>query len=245
MALRVGRVLSNDQIERALVITAHPDDVDFGAAGTVATLTDAGVSVTYCVVTDGQAGGFDDTIPRAQMASIRRDEQTRAAACVGVSDLIFLGLMDGSVEAGLDLRHALSRVIREVRPTVVLTQSPELNLKRIYASHPDHLAVAESAIAAVYPDARNPYAFPELLTSGLEPWSVDEVWVMGHHRSDAHVDISGAFDRKIEALLCHASQHPDPARMVERVSEWNAGLALEAGFGDGAYAEGFLVVDTR
>ena len=245
MALRVGSVLSHDEIERALVITAHPDDVDFGGGGTVASLTDAGVSVTYCVVTDGQAGGFDDSIPRAQMASIRRAEQTRAAAAVGVTDLEFLGLMDGSVESGLELRHALSRVIRMVRPQVVLTQSPELNLRRIYASHPDHLAVAQSAIAAVYPDARNPYAFPELLTSGYEPWSVDEVWVMGHHQPDAHVDITNQIDRKIEALLCHASQHPDPDRMVERVRAWNAAIAADAGLPEGSFAEGFLVVDTR
>lgn len=238
-------VLSPNQIERVLVIAAHPDDVDFGAAGTIATLTDAGVAVTYCVVTDGQAGGFDDSIPRDQMASIRRAEQTLAGEKVGVADLIFLGLMDGSVESGLELRGALSRVIREVRPTVVITQSPELNLKRIYASHPDHLAVAQSAIAAVYPDSRNPFAFTDLLAAGLAPWSVDEVWIMGHHQPDVHVDITVAIDRKIAALLCHASQHPDPDRMVERVRAWNAGLAADSGLSEGSYAEGFLVVDTR
>lgn len=238
-------MLSVDEIDRALVITAHPDDVDFGGAGTIASLTDRGAKVTYCIVTDGQAGGFDDSIPRPKMASIRREEQTNAARAVGVTDLVFLGWMDGAVESGLGLRHDLSRVIREWRPQVVLTQSPALNLRRIYASHPDHLAVAQSAIAAVYPDARNPYAFTDLLADGLEPWSVDEIWVMGHPEPDEFVDITSQIDRKIAALLCHESQHRDPSGMVERVREWNSETAQVAGFGVNRFAEAFTVVETR
>src|SRR4051812_28805461 len=109
-------MLEPKDVERALVITAHPDDVDFGAAGSVANMTDAGVEVTYCLVTDGDAGGFDQTIPRPQMATMRREEQTRAAKVVGVENLIFLGFPDGRVEYNLELRAALSRVIRQVRP---------------------------------------------------------------------------------------------------------------------------------
>jgi LmbE family N-acetylglucosaminyl deacetylase len=238
-------VLSLDEIERVLIVTAHPDDVDFGAAGTVANLTDRGAKVTYCIVTDGQAGGFDDSIPRPKMASIRRAEQTAAAAKVGVTELVFLGWMDGVVVAGLELRHELSRVIRQHRPQVVISQSPELNLQRIYASHPDHLAVAQSTVAAVYPDARNPYAFTDLITDGLQPWSVDELWVMGHAASGEVVDITSQIDRKIEALLCHESQHRDPSGMVERVRAWNSGLAAGAGLPKGSFAESFTVVDTR
>ena len=143
-------MLQPSEIERALVITAHPDDVDFGAAGTVAWLTDHGVEVVYCLVTDGDAGGFDQTIPRPDMAAMRREEQTRAAKEVGVERLVFLGHGDGRVVYDLVLRRDLSRVIRQVRPTVVITQSPERNLDRIYASHPDHLATGEAAVAAVY-----------------------------------------------------------------------------------------------
>lgn len=238
-------MLSLDEIERALVITAHPDDVDFGAAGTIANLTDGGATVTYCIVTDGQAGGFDDSIPRRKMASIRREEQTKAASKVGVSDLVFLGWMDGEVESGLELRHDLSRVIREHQPQVVLTQSPALNFRRIYASHPDHIAVAQSAIAAVYPDARNPYAFTDLITDGLEPWAVDEIWVMGHPEPDEFVEITPQIERKISALLCHESQHRDPSGMMDRVREWNAETAQVAGFGADSFAEAFTVVDTR
>lgn len=238
-------MLSLDEIDRALVITAHPDDVDFGAAGTIANLTDLGATVIYCIVTDGQAGGFDDSIPRPKMASIRREEQTEAASKVGVSDLVFLGWMDGEVESGLELRHDLSRVIRECQPQVVLTQSPALNLRRIYASHPDHIAVAQSAIAAVYPDARNPYAFTDLITDGLEPWAVDEIWVMGHPEPDEFVEITPQIERKISALLCHESQHRDPSGMMDRVREWNAETAQVAGFGADTFAEAFIVVDTR
>ncbi len=191
-ASSLGYVIEPEDIERALVVMAHPDDVDFGAAGTVANLTDAGVHVTYCLVTDGEAGGYDQTISRTQMAAIRREEQTKAAAEVGVTDLVFLGHRDGGVEFGMELRHELSRVIRQVRPQVVITQSPQINLGSVYGSHADHVATGQGAWAAVYPDARNPFAFPELLTSGLEPWSVDEIWIMladadrhrRHHRPD-------------------------------------------------------------
>lgn len=238
-------VLSYTDIDRALVVTAHPDDVDFGAAGTVATMVAAGVDVTYCLVTDGQAGGYDETIDRREMAAIRRAEQTEAAAVVGVTDLVFLGHPDGAVEYSLDLRHEIARVIRRTRPRVVISQSPHVDLASTYASHPDHVATGQAVFAAVYPDARNPFAFPELVTSGLDPWSVDELWVMGHPDSTAFVDISAHLDRKIEALRCHRSQHRDPGAMEERVREWNRSNAVRGGLPDGAAAEVFLVVDTR
>ena len=159
-------------VERALCVLAHPDDVDFGSAGTVAAWTAAGTEVTYCIVTDGDAGGFDDT-PREQMAPLRRAEQTAAAAAVGVTDVRFLGYPDGRLELTLDLRRDISRVIRQVRPQRVLTSSPERFYERIGASHPDHMTVGESTLRAVYPDARNPFAFPELLADeGLDAWTV-------------------------------------------------------------------------
>lgn len=238
-------MLQPSEIQRALVITAHPDDVDFGAAGTVANLTDAGAVVTYCLVTDGQAGGFDESISRPAMAAMRREEQTKAAAEVGVSDLVFLGHMDGSVEFDLDLRHELSRVIRQARPSVVISQSPHINLASTYGSHPDHVATGQAAFAAVYPDSRNPFAFPELLTSGLEPWAVDELWITGHPDAQHAVDITSQVERKIRALRCHVSQHQDPDGMEERVRAWFRRNADEAGLPEGRSAERFYVVDTR
>ena len=163
-------MLEFSEIERVLVVTAHPDDVDFGSAGTVAALTDAGVEVVYCLVTDGQAGGFDHSIPRSEMAAIRREEQTKAAAEVGVTDLRFLGFMDGTVEVTMELRHDISLVIRQVRPQVVIAQSPIRNLASTYGSHPDHTATGEATMCAVYPDARNPFAFPGTPCAELEDW---------------------------------------------------------------------------
>jgi LmbE family N-acetylglucosaminyl deacetylase len=238
-------VLRPEEIERALVVTAHPDDVDFGAAGTVAMLTDAGVEVTYCLVTDGEAGGSDRSVSRADMAALRRQEQTAAAKHVGVSELRFLGRPDGRVEADLELRLAISRVIREVRPQLVISQSPQRVLERIVGSHPDHVAAGEATLCAVYPDARNPFAFPELLADeGLEPWSVGEVWVMafaGAPGTDS-VEITAQLDRKIAALLSHESQHADPEAMAELVRSWATANARAAGMPEGAAAELFRVV---
>ena len=238
-------MLEPGSIERALVVTAHPDDVDFGAAGTVARLTDTGTFVTYCLVTDGQAGGFDLETPRPDIIGIRRAEQTEAAKEVGVTDLVFLGQEDGQVVASIDLRRAIARVLRQVRPTVVVTQSPLMNLDRLPANHPDHRATGEATIDAVYPAARNPFAFPELLAEGLEPWTVEEVWVMGIGDGTDAVDITDHFDRKMAALLAHRSQHTHPEAMQERVRAWNEANAAAFGLDGGRLAEVFRVVDTR
>jgi LmbE family N-acetylglucosaminyl deacetylase len=237
-------VRNDDDIERILVITAHPDDVDFGVAGSVARWTDAGIAVAYCIVTDGEAGGFDEAVPRPAMAELRRAEQTAAAKVVGVTDLTFLGHPDGRLVSSLELRRDLARVIRARRPDRVVCQSAERVYSRIYASHPDHLAAGDAAIAAVYPDARNPFAHPELLDEGYEPWSAPEVLVMAAPASDVHVDITDTIERKIEALLCHASQISDPDALAERIRGWGAAVAQAAGWPDGRAAEGFLFVDT-
>ena len=230
---------------RYLTIVAHPDDLDFGCAGTTTMLTSSGSEVIYCLVTSGEAGGSDPTISRARMAAIRQDEQRAAAKVVGVSELHFLGFPDGAVVAGLELRKALARVIRQVRPDRVLAQSPQRNFNRMYGSHPDHLAVGESTLDAVYPDARNQFAFPELLADeGLEPHTVSEVWLMGGPKADHYVDITDTFDKKMEALLCHKSQIADPEQMTARLRERSQAVGTKAGFGDGRMAEAFRKLDT-
>jgi LmbE family N-acetylglucosaminyl deacetylase len=231
-------------VERVLVITAHPDDVDFGAAGSVAVWTRAGVDVTYCVVTDGDAGGFDLSVSRSDMAALRRDEQRKAAAAVGVTDVHFLGFPDGQLEATLDLRRAMTAVIRRVRPDRVVAQSPERNWTRIYASHPDHLAAGEAAICAVYPDARNPFAFPDLLDEGLEPHTVPEVWVMATERADRAVDVTSVYEAKLAALRSHVSQVGDGEHLDGLLRSWMTGTAQAAGMVDGSLAESFQVVAT-
>ena len=160
-------------------------------------------------------------------------------------DLVFLGYPDGQLVATLELRKAISRVIRQVRPQRVLLQCPERNFARIYASHPDHLAAGEAALCAVYPDARNPFTFTDLLdVEGLEPWAVSEVWMMGGPNPDTSVDVTAQLERKIAALQCHVSQHTDPDGMAERVRAWLAANASSHGLPAGSYAEAFQVIDT-
>jgi LmbE family N-acetylglucosaminyl deacetylase len=233
-------------VERVLVVMAHPDDVDFGFAGSVAVMTDAGIEVVYCLVTDGDAGGSEYGIPRGEMAPMRRDEQRAAAAIVGVHDVHFLGYPDGRLEATIELRKDVTRVIRKVRPNRVLTQSPDRNWDRIYASHPDHLAAGEAAVCAVYPDARNRWAHPELADEGLEPWTVDALWLgIGHDGATHYVDITTAVDRKIDALLSHKSQLPDPGATETMVRSWTGAIAQAAGLPEGRVAEAMRVVNTR
>lgn len=231
-----------DGVDRVLVVTAHPDDVDFGAAGTVAAFTDAGVEVAYCIVTDGEAGGDDRSLPRSEMAEIRRREQRAAAAEVGVRDVTFLGHPDGRVSPTLDLRRDISRVIRRFRPQRVLAQSPERNWDRVFASHPDHLAAAEAAACAVYPDSRNPFAHPELLEEGLEPHTVDEMWLMAFPAPTVAVDTSATFARKVAALRSHRSQVGDGEHLEGMLREWSTAVARQAGLPEGSLAEAYRVV---
>ena len=238
-------MLDDAEIERILVVTAHPDDVDFGAGGTIASWTDAGIAVTYCIVTNGDAGGADPTVPRSEIPGIRQAEQRAAGRAVGVEDVRFLNYVDGELTVSHELRRDISRVIRQVRPQRMLIQSPDRNWDRIYASHPDHLAAGEAAIFAVYPDARNPFAHPSLLQDeGLEAWTVAEVWVMGTPAPNHWLDVTEQVDRKIEALRAHASQVDHVPEFPDRVRQWMAMAASQGGLPDGRLAEAFKVVAT-
>ncbi len=238
--------LPDADVERVLVVAAHPDDIDFGAAGTVATFVDAGLDVTYLLCTYGDQGGFDDT-PREQMPAIRAAEQRAAAAAVGVSDVRFLdGYRDGWLEPTFELQRDIVRVIRDVRPQRMLVQSPERNWQRIQASHSDHMAAGEATIRAIYPAARNPHAWPELVSDeGLEPWSVSEVWLMAHEGSSHLVDVTDTFDRKVAALRAHQSQTGHLGDELETMLRtWSTTLATTAGWPEGRLAEAFTVVPT-
>ena len=232
---------------RALVVVAHPDDLDFGAGGTIAQWTDEGVEVSYCVITDGDAGGFDPDLPRDRIAGIRQAEQRAAAKELGVEDVTFLGYPDGRLTVTIELRRDVSRVIRQKRPHRVLTQSPERTWDRVYASHPDHLAAGEAALCAVYPDARNPFAHLDLAAEGQEAWTVGEVWVMGGAGGvqDRHVDVTDVFDRKLAALRAHESQTAHMDDLEARMRWWGEANARAGSLPEGRLAEAFRVIDTR
>jgi LmbE family N-acetylglucosaminyl deacetylase len=219
---------------------AHPDDVDFWAAGTVALWVRDGWAVTYLVVTGGDAGGFEPSVARADMAGRRRREQEQAAAILGVDDVRFLdGFDDGRVAVDDNLVRGIVQVIRQVEPNLVLAQSPQRTWRDIRLSHPDHLAVGEAVARAVYPFARNPFAFPELAAAGLEAFEVRELWLQGDPAPDHAVDVTAVWDRREAALLAHASQHPDPAAAARRARREAAAVAEAFGLPAGRLAEDF------
>jgi LmbE family N-acetylglucosaminyl deacetylase len=236
-------VLADNDVEHALVVVAHPDDVDFWAGGTVACWTSAGISVTYCVLSDGDSGGFDPRIPRAAIPDIRRDEQEAAAAVLGVSDVRFLGYPDGRLEPSYALRRDITRLIRRVQPARVLTWSPEWSWRRFHRNHPDHRAAGEAAMSAIFPDARNPFAHPELLSEEkLGPWEVGEVWLMASPNPNHYVDITEMFDRKIAALRAHGSQTVHRDRLEEEMRERLTPNSEAAGLSADRLIEAFQVV---
>jgi len=232
----------DDGVHKVLFVTAHPDDVDFGTAGTVAAFTKAGLDVTYCIATNGDAGGSDRSVSRTDMAALRQREQRAAAAEVGVTDVRFLGHADGQLQPTIALRRDISRVIRQVQPGRVVTQSPERRWDFIFASHPDHLALGEAAVCAVYPDARNPFAHPELLAEeGLEPWTVNELWIGGVPDVNVAVETTATIEHKVAALLCHESQISDPAGVADRVTAGGRAAGQQAGLPEGCTAELFRI----
>ncbi|CAN5496544.1 PIG-L family deacetylase [soil metagenome] len=226
-------------IERILVVAAHPDDADFGAAGTIATWTRAGIEVTLLCVTHGEQGARPDA-DISQLAQEREVEQQAASAAVGIHEVRFLhGYRDGWVEPSFDLQKDVVRVIREVRPQRVLCQSPERWYDRIMASHPDHLAAGEATVRACYPAAENPFAWPEL---EFDFWKVGEIWLMAHPSADHPVDITDTFEAKVDALREHSSQTGHRDQLADMLHSWSSGVAESFGLPQGRLAEAFKVV---
>ncbi|MGD9959976.1 PIG-L deacetylase family protein [Nocardioides sp.] len=229
-------------VERVLVVMAHPDDCDFSSAGTLAAWTDAGIAVTLLCLTRGEQGAQPDA-DIAAIPALREQEQRAASAELGVSDVRFLdGHPDGGLAPSADLVREIVRVIRDVRPQRIVGQSPERNYDRIIGSHPDHLASGEACLRATYPAAENPFAWPELLDEGLAAWKVNEVWLVAHPTPDHAVDITDTFHRKVAALKQHASQTGHRADLEPMLRQWGEFSARSVGLPDGRCAELFKVV---
>ncbi|MEY9777666.1 PIG-L deacetylase family protein [Arthrobacter sp. MW3 TE3886] len=231
------------RIERVLCFTAHPDDIDFGAAGTVAAWTAAGVQVSYCIMTDGDAGGFDPE-QREEIVRLRVAEQQRAAALVGVTDIHYLHQRDGYLEPSHEVMREVVRLIRQLRPDVVVSMHPERNWNRIQKSHPDHLAVGEAVTRAVYPALENPFAYPELAEAGLEAYKLPWLWLFAgpEERENHFVDVTEHVESKLAAIHIHVSQHPDVDAMERTVRGLMLGTGARAGLPAGRSAEAFHVV---
>lgn len=233
-------------VERILVVVAHPDDAEFWAGGTIAAWTAAGTHVSYLVLTDGDAGGVDPSADRAEVPKIRRVEQANAAGVVGVTDVRFLGLHEGSLRSEPGLHAELVRAIRRVRPQRVVTWSPEWNWQRFRSCHPDHLATGELTLQAIYPDAGNRFALTFLRDrEALEPWTVEEIWLLNSPHVNHYVDITDTWDKKVASVRAHESQSGHQDDLAAYLRKRIAANTGPAGLPEGRLAEAFHVVFNR
>ncbi|MFI5261278.1 MAG: PIG-L deacetylase family protein [Candidatus Limnocylindrales bacterium] len=227
--------------ERAMVIVAHPDDADFGPAGTMARWIDAGTIGHLVCCTSGDAGGDDPDIDPLVLAATREAEQRSAAAIIGYEGVTFLHAPDGALANDLPLREQLVTVLRQFRPDAVLTMDPSMMFSRSgRIQHTDHRAAAMAAVDAVYPAARNAMAFPHLARAGLAPHTVHWLYLFWTDGADVWVDTSATFERKLTALRAHASQIREPGEFEARMRAWAAEDGARLGV---AAAEGFRLLD--
>jgi LmbE family N-acetylglucosaminyl deacetylase len=223
--------------ERVLVAAAHPDDIEFGAAGTIARWVDEGAEVRYLLFTRGDKGSDDPTTDPAQLAALREREQRQAAAELRVAGVDFLDEPDGQVEPSLRLRERATYAIRRFRPEVVMTHDPTvLFVNNEWVNHPDHRAVGQVMVDAVFPTARDPLNFAEHARDGLSAWKVAELFLWSTNEANQLVDIASTLDAKLRALAWHASQFTD----YPEIERWTRRRAEELGERTGYHAaEGF------
>lgn len=206
--------------KRVLAIQAHPDDMEFGQAGTIAKWIREGAEVTYCSITSGDKGSEDPEMTGEKLSALREIEQRKACEILGVKEVIFLGYKDATLLPDLNLRLDLTRVMRQVKPDVLLSFDPTARIiENSYINHPDHIAAGEATLAAVFPSVRDRMTFPELLAEGLEPHKIPHVYLYASDKPNAWIDVTDTMDLRIEALHAHASQlHGQD--MTEMIREW-------------------------
>lgn len=228
-----------------LGVAAHPDDLDFGVSGTVAKYIAEGAKGYYLILTNGNKGTSDRSLTPEQLRDTRREEQRNAARILGVEEVFFCDYNDGELMPSLDVKRDIVRVIRQVKPDVVLTMDPTM----VYATswgainHPDHRAAGQATLDAVYPFARDHLAFPELCNDEhLEPHNTAHVLMVNFEESNFYVDISDHLETKLAALRAHASQIPDVDGTMQFVRQRAELAGAKVG---GRYAEGFIRLDIR
>jgi LmbE family N-acetylglucosaminyl deacetylase len=203
-----------------LVVLAHPDDPEFFCGGTIARWTGEGRQVSYCLLTRGDKGSDDGQVDPEQLAVLREKEQRAAAESLGVKEVRFLGLPDGYLTPDLALRREVVRVIRQIRPGIIVTCDPTNFFPNDrYINHPDHRAAGQVTLDAVFPAAGSGLFFPELLAEGLQPHKISQVFVAMPQTANTVIDVTDQFDRKVAALRQHASQIGDPADLIRRLRE--------------------------
>lgn len=227
-----------DVPKKAMVIMAHPDDAEFGCAGTVAKWAKAGAEVVYVICTNGDKGSSDPQMTPPRIAAIREQEQRNACKTLGVKEVVFLGHPDGELEDNREFRGELVREIRRFRPEAVVCPDPS---RRSFFNHRDHRICGQVALDAVYPYSRDRLHFSELLAQGFQPHKVNTVFLQGPDEPDTYVDISDTIDLKLKALLCHVSQVSNPGRDIEKSLRENAQRIGEKG--GVPYAEAFRKIE--
>lgn len=228
-----------------LIVMAHPDDGEFMAGATIARWAREGHTIHYCVMTNGDCGSSDPAMTSAKLVPIRRQEQQEAARRLGVTTpIIFLDQVDTQLEVTLENRRAVARLIRQLRPDIVLSQDPTTFYQgQAYINHIDHRHVGEITLAAIMPDACTRLVFPELLAEGLEPHKITELYLANTRNTDRWVGLTKEdVERQVDALRAHASQlSTDPAERVEAGLKEGAAVARTHGH-DFAYAQGFKYI---
>ena len=229
------------QPERVLVISAHPDDPDFGAAGTVALWAAQGAEVYYVVVTDGSKGSADPDMTSERLVEMRQKEQRAAAKEVGVKDVLFLGYPDGATKNTPELRRDLVRLIRQYKPDVAVTHDPTVRIRaNSYLNHNDHRAVGDATLDAIFPLARDRLNYPEHEAERLEPHKVLDIFLTFSNEPNYWVDISSVMDKKVSALRKHESQFDDMDELEKYLRERTRKIAQRM---SAEYAEEFRRVE--
>ena len=211
-------------VQRALVIMAHPDDPDFTCAGTAIQMARQGIEVTYMILTDGDKGNHNPEITKNQLIAMRKIEQRNAAATSGIKGVLFMGEEDGFLRPTPEIRKRVTREIRRIRPELIICTDPERYLVADgYINHPDHRNAGLVALEAIFPAADNMMFYPDIADEGYLPHKISQLYVFGHRDPSVKIDITNEVETKIASILCHKTQiqNPEeaPKRWLERWGE--------------------------
>ena len=236
----------------ALVIGAHPDDNDFGAAGVSALWASQGKKIAWAVMTDGTEGSEVPSADANELMLLREQEQRAACEVLGVQAVEFLRFPDGHLQNTEEARRAVVKLIRKYRPRVVITHDPTQHVfapdpdekpeETAYLNHPDHRATGNIVLDAIFPAAGNPRSYRELLAEGLQPYRVNEIYFYGSAQDNTYIDISPVVEQKAKGLKCHTTQFDQEWDILKGIKEWGAETAKEAKEKKGLeieYAEAF------
>jgi LmbE family N-acetylglucosaminyl deacetylase len=225
-----------------LGVAAHPDDLDFGASGTLAKYAAQGAKVYYLLLTDGSKGSEDRTLASDQLVKIRQQEQRAAIKAIDATNVEFLNYPDGMLEVTMDVKRDIVKAIRTLKPDVVVTMDPGMLYmpERGFINHPDHRAAGQATLDAVFPLARDHLSFPELCEAGYEPHKVATILLINFTNNNYYEDITATLDKKFAALNEHTSQIGDMDMVRQRFTDMAATTGAKAGY---KFAESFLRID--